>query len=103
MSLPRSGRKVPWDSFLLDRSFQPPSSAPLPPRPWWVLTQPTRLFVPVALGGCSLEWGFATATRGLWLPQLHFQAQREDLNAVWELSPSALVACRSRAPLQQAA
>lgn len=37
--------------------------------------QPARFFVPVALGSWSLEWGFATATRGLWLPQVHFQAQ----------------------------
>lgn len=63
-------------SFLPDRSFQSLSYAPLPPRSWWDFTQPARFFVPVVLDSWRSEWGFATVTRGLWPPQVHFQAQR---------------------------
>lgn len=76
MSSPVEWSNAPWDSLLLDRSFQPLSSALLPPDP-----DRSSSASKVLCTRCAgrLERGFAIATRGLWLLQLRFQAQQLDL------------------------
>lgn len=76
MSSPLKWSECARDSLLLDRSFQPLSSALLPPGP----DRSSSASEVLCTGRAGrLERGFATTTRGLWLPQLRFQEQQLDL------------------------